>query len=139
MPRLKYILCLFVHQNRTNRKSAALTLDKFHHDTTDRCINRIGQLLLAIDRHIPKDLCKREKVLVERVLPSSSQCSDGSAVERVLQRDNLITALPLFSLPYFLASLIAPSLASAPELPKKTLEYPVIWHRRSASSASDSV
>ena len=61
MPRLKYILCLFVHQNRTNRKSAALTLDKFHHDTADRRINRIGQLLLAIDRHIPKDLCKREK------------------------------------------------------------------------------
>ena len=73
------ILCvLFFH-----RSYAALALDKLHHDTADRCINRIGQLLVVVDRHISKALSKREKVLVKRILPCCSQCSDGSAVERI--------------------------------------------------------
>ena len=95
--RFQILRVLFVHSGH-----AALALDKFHHDTTDRCINRIGQLLTVIDRHIPESFRKWEKVLMERILSGCGQCCDCPAMEGILQRNDLIAPLTLF-LPAILA------------------------------------
>ena len=109
---------------------AAFALDRFYHDGADFRMGfaEFDEGIEVIGRCVEESFCQGEEVLMEYVLAGCSEGGDGTAVEAV------VLSLPYLSMEYFLAPLMAHSLASAPELEKNTSFMPVFSQSACARS-----
>ena len=156
LPRPKNLPGHIIHKDCTNRKSSAQTFCKCNNIGTDMLLLTAKKRTRSSDTglhfiykklntifhtdffHI---LCiafiyGRHTALALHKLNHDPAYGIINGLLQLLSVSCLRIPKSLFSRPYFLATLIAPSFASAPELPKKTFAYSVSRHSRSASSTS---
>ena len=82
-----------VHKCLLQCVHTALTLNVFQHHCTNGVVQLGFQIGNVIGCHIVEALHKREEIVVEYVLTGGGQGAEGSAVERIHQRQNLVSAL----------------------------------------------
>ena len=88
-------------------------------------VHHLGQGVDVAGLDVLEALVEGAEVVVEHALPGGGQGSNGAAMEAVDQRDDVVAVGTVFVEAVLAGALMAPSLASAPELPKNTLLIPV--------------
>ena len=118
---------------RVQRHHAALTLNQFHHHGAGVAVHQFLQRFDIPRRDVLEAFVEGAEVVVEHLLPGGGQGGKGAAMEAVDQRDNVVAVLAVMVYAVLAGGLDGASLASAPELPKKTLLMPVRLHSFFAS------
>ena len=70
--------------------NSALALDKLKHNRAGILVYCVFKSLYIICLNIGKAFGKWEKIVVKNVLSRCRKCGNGSAVERIFERDNFI-------------------------------------------------
>ena len=100
---------------------AALALDRLGQDGADVLVHDVLDGLEVVELSIAEAGGQGLEVAVHRILAGGRAGREGAAVEGVLHRDDDEALGMAVILGYLRASLIWPSLASAPELANSTL------------------
>ena len=85
-----------VYEFLVERQHAALALDKLHHDRAGHLVRFMANGIKIVRGRVVKSLGKREKVVVETVLPGCLERGHRAPVEGVDKRDDLVAPFAVF-------------------------------------------